>query len=163
LGAAPPLTSPHQKERVALMKVDGGCHCGNVRYEAEVDSARVVICHCTDCQTLSGSTFRTVVQTIPGTFKLLAGAPTVYVKTGESGNKREQAFCPRCGSPIYSAPAGGEVKAVGLRVGTIRQRDQLVPSDQYWHRSSQVWLRDLPAIPRTEKQPVFSATGTFRD
>jgi len=37
------------------MKVDGGCHCGNIRYEAEVDPANVVICHSTDCQRLSGS------------------------------------------------------------------------------------------------------------
>jgi len=36
------------------MKVDGGRHCGNIRYEAEVDLANVVICHCTDCQTLTG-------------------------------------------------------------------------------------------------------------
>jgi hypothetical protein len=34
------------------MKIDGSCHCGYVRYQAEVDPAQVEICHCTDCQTL---------------------------------------------------------------------------------------------------------------
>jgi hypothetical protein len=145
------------------MKIDGACHCGSIRYEAEVDPARVVICHCTDCQTLSGSAFRTVVQTKPGTFKLLSGTPKVYVKTGESGNEREQTFCPDCGTPIYSGPVGTDVKAVGLRVGTIRQRDQLVPSDQYWFRSSQAWLAGLPSTKKREKQPVFDAKGTFGD
>src|SRR5262245_46377981 len=106
------------------MKVEGACHCGSIRYEAEVDAAKVVICHCTDCQTLSGSAFRTVVPTEEGTFRLLAGAPRVYVKTGESGNRREQAFCPECGTPIYSGPDGGGGKVVGLRVGTIHQRDR---------------------------------------
>ena len=53
------------------MKVDGACHCGHIRYEAEVDPAIVVICHCTDCQTLSGSAFRTVVPTLAGSFRLL--------------------------------------------------------------------------------------------
>ena len=86
------------------MRVDGECHCGLVRYEAEVDPAKVIICHRTDCQTLSGSAFRTVVQAEPGSFRLIAGAPKVYVKTGESGNRREQTFCPDCGTPIYSAP-----------------------------------------------------------
>jgi hypothetical protein len=100
------------------MKVDGGCHCGNIRYEAEVDPEGVVICHCTDCQTLSGSAFRTVVPTIEGTFRLLSGVPKLYVKAGESGNKREQTFCPECGTPIYSAPEGAGSKVVGLRVGT---------------------------------------------
>ncbi len=145
------------------MKVDGGCHCGNIRYEADVDPTKVVICHCTDCQTLSGSAFRTVAPTEAGTFRLLSGAPKIYVKTGESGNQREQAFCPDCGTPIYSAPPDGGPKVVGLRVGTLRQRDQLVPTDQFWFRSSQVWLQRLPILKKTEKQPVFDATGRFGD
>ena len=45
------------------MKIDGGCHCGYIAYEAEVDPDKVRICHCTDCQTLSGSAFRTVAFT----------------------------------------------------------------------------------------------------
>ena len=109
------------------MKVDGICHCGNIRYEAEVDLAKVVICHCTDCQTLSGSAFRTVVLTNEGTFRLLSGEPKVYVKVGDSGNKREQTFCPDCGSPIYSATVEDGAKVVSLRVGTLRQRAELVP------------------------------------
>ena len=40
------------------MKIDGGCHCGNIAYRAEVDPGMVGICHCTDCQTLTGSAFR---------------------------------------------------------------------------------------------------------
>jgi hypothetical protein len=143
------------------MKVDGGCHCGHIRYEAEVDPAKVVICHCTDCQPLSGSAFRTVVPTSEGTFKLLSGEPKVYVKTGESGNKRVQTFCPDCGSPIYSGPVGDGAKVVGLRVGTIRQREQLIPRDQYWFRSAQGWLADLVRIGKREKQPVFDPKGGF--
>ena len=145
------------------MKVDGGCHCGNIRYEAEVDPARVVICHCTDCQTLSGSAFRTVVSTREGSFRLLSGAPKVYVRTAESGNQREQTFCPDCGTPLYSAPVGGGAETVGLRVGTVRQRDQLIPSSQFWFRSSQTWLQRLSMMKKTEKQPVFDAKGGFGD
>ena len=143
------------------MKVDGGCHCGNIRYEAEVDPATVVICHCTDCQTLSGSAFRTVVPTKQGSFRLLSGVPKVYVKTGESGNRREQTFCPNCGTPIYSGPVGDGAKVVSLRVGTVRQRDQMVPTDQYWFRSAQAWLSTLPTIKRRETQPVFDPRGGF--
>ena len=31
------------------MKIDGGCHCGHISFEAEIDSEKVVACHCTDC------------------------------------------------------------------------------------------------------------------
>ena len=145
------------------MMVDGACHCSNIQYEAEVDPAKVVICHCTDCQTLSGSAFRTVVQTEPGRFKLLRGTPKVYIKTGDSGNEREQTFCPDCGTPIYSAPPGAGAKAVSLRVGSIRQRAELIPSDQYWFRSAQGWLRDLSKINKRNTQPVFDPGSSFGD
>jgi hypothetical protein len=29
------------------MKIDGGCHCGRVTYEAEIDPDKAAICHCT--------------------------------------------------------------------------------------------------------------------
>ncbi len=143
------------------MKIDGACHCGQIRYAAEVDPAKVVICHCTDCQTLSGSAFRTVVPTEANSFRLLAGKPKVYVKTGESGNQREQTFCGHCGSPIYAGPIGASAAVVSLRVGTITQRDQLVPGDQYWFRSSLGWLADMHATKKRDKQPVFDAKGSF--
>jgi hypothetical protein len=101
------------------------------------------------------------VPTIAGTFKLLAGTPKVYVKTGESGNKREQTFCYQCGTPIYSAPVGAGPRVVGLRVGTIHQRDHLIPSDQFWGRSSQAWLQTLSVISKREKQPAFDSNGGF--
>jgi hypothetical protein len=145
------------------MKVDGGCHCGKIRFEAEVDPAKVLICHCTDCQTLSGSAFRTVAPTNENTFKLLFGTLKVYVKTGDSGNKREQSFCPDCGTPIYSAPVGDGPKVVFLRVGAVRQRDQLIPRDQFWFRSSQKWLQTLTTMTNKETQPVFDKTGRVRN
>jgi hypothetical protein len=134
------------------MKIDGRCHCGYIRYEAEIDPDNVGICHCTDCQTLSGSAFRTVVPSVKGSFKLVAGELNIYVKTGESGNKRPQSFCPRCGTPIYSTSAGDDPKVHSIRLGTVLQRDQLPPKTQYWFRSAQPWMRDLIPVPRIEKQ-----------
>jgi hypothetical protein len=125
------------------MKIDGCCHCGYISYEAQIDPEKVVICHCTDCQTLSGSAFRTVALTHENAFRLLSGKPKVYVKTGESGTKRVQSFCPECGTPIYSSTIVDGPKVYGVRVGTSRQRDQLVPKTQLWCRSSQRWLADL--------------------
>jgi hypothetical protein len=141
------------------MKIDGHCHCGYITYEAEIDPEKVMICHCSDCQTLSGSAFRTVVLTHQDTFKLLSGELKIYVKTGESGTKRPQSFCPECGTPIFSNTMGDGPKVHAIRVGTTRQRDQLVPKLQLWCRSSQGWLHDLGSIAKMEKQPVFDQRG----
>jgi hypothetical protein len=145
------------------MKIDGRCHCGYISYEAEIEPEKVVICHCTDCQTLSGSAFRTVALTRENAFRILSGEPKIYVKTGEGGTKRVQSFCPECGTPIYSCTIGDGPKVYGVRVGTARQRDQLVPKIQLWCRSSQRWLADLGAAPQIETQPSFDRNGRMLD
>lgn len=141
------------------MKIDGGCHCGYITYEAEVDPAKAMICHCTDCQTLSGSAFRSVVFTREDSFTLRSGKLKIYTKTGESGTPRPQSFCPECGTPIYSTTVGDGPKVHSIRLGTVRQRAQLIPTMQLWFRSSQRWVCDIGTIPRTETQPVFSGSG----
>ena len=65
------------------MKIDGGCHCGYITYEAVIDADKTLICHRTDCQTLSGSAFRVVTYTREDAFKLLSGKLKMYVKTSE--------------------------------------------------------------------------------
>jgi hypothetical protein len=134
------------------MKIDGACHCGFITFEAEVDPEKVAVCHCADCQTLSGAPYRASIPTAPDKFRLLSGEPTIYVKTAESGNKRVQAFCPRCGSPIYATAFDDPTAILNIRVGIIRQRDQLVPKRQVWGRSRQSWVDNLASILRLEKQ-----------
>ena len=134
------------------MKINGGCHCGYISYEAEIDPDKIVVCHCTDCQTLSGSPFRWVAPTRESTFKLQSGELKIYVKTAESGAKRAQSFCPECGTPIYATSAEGEPKFHGLRVGSISQRDKLLPKSQMWARSEQGWVADLNSVPKVERR-----------
>ncbi len=135
------------------MKIDGGCHCGAITYEAEADPEKVVICHCTDCQTMSGSAFRVVVPVAEADFKLLSGAPKTYVKIAESGNKRAQVFCPECSSALYATSVGDDgPKVLGLRTATARQRDQLTPKKQIWFRSAQHWVTDIDAVAKVETQ-----------
>jgi hypothetical protein len=126
------------------MRVTGSCHCGRITIRAEVDPERARICHCTDCQKLSGSAFRVVLP--EADFEILTGEPRIYVKTAESGNARQQAFCSDCGTPIYATSVGGAPRTIGIRAGILNQRDRLVPRRQYWVRSALGWLPELPGL-----------------
>ena len=57
------------------MEIDGHCHCGRISFEAEVDPNAVTICHCTDCQTLTGSAFRANISAPAVRFVLRSGTP----------------------------------------------------------------------------------------
>jgi hypothetical protein len=134
------------------MKVEGRCHCGAISYEADVDPERVTICHCTDCQALTGTAFRVTVPAPRETFVLRTGTPKLYVKTtADSGNLRIQAFCDNCGTPIYAA-AAHNAETYGLRVGALAQRAQLAPRRQIWCRSALPWSMDVEDLPRAQKE-----------
>ena len=75
----------------------------------------------------------------------MTGQPAIYIKTtAESGNPRALAFCPKCGSPVYSTtPGDGPQASYMVRVGILRQRDQLIPKRQIWFRSARPWVTEL--------------------
>jgi hypothetical protein len=133
------------------MKIDGGCHCGYIRYEAEIDPANVGVCHCTDCQTLTGSAFSTFVFAGRDSFRMLGGKPKIYVKTAESGNRRAQGFCPECGTRIYASADAPDPERFNLRVGTIKQRRELRPQSQIWCRSALPWVMELASVKQVPK------------
>ncbi len=134
------------------MRIDGSCHCGFITFEGEIDPEKVSICHCTDCQVSTGSAFRVNVPVPGSTFRLKSGEPAIYVKTtAESGNHREQAFCPKCGSPLYSTNPGPAKQAFMVRVGLLTQRDRLAPKFQNWARSALPWVNDIASLRRNEK------------
>ena len=133
------------------MNVKGKCHCGAITYRAVVDPNKVSLCHCTDCQLLSGSAYRVSVLAPRSTFELLTGQPKIYVKTAESGTKRAHAFCPDCGTPVYSA-AIADTPAYSLRVGCLEQRAELPPRRQIWCRSAVPWSAELTELPQLPRQ-----------
>ena len=128
------------------MQIDGQCHCGRVTYQAEIDPAKVSICHCTDCQNLTGSPYRVTVICSAAQVRMTGAAPKVYPKQGDNGRTRFQHFCEACGSPLFSSGEGG-TDDWGIRWGSIRQRDRLKPARQIWCRSAVPWINDVGELP----------------
>ena len=126
------------------MKIDAACHCGAVRYEAEVDPRRVIICHCTDCQAISGAPYRVNVLALASNVRM-TGEPKTYVKTGGSGDPVVTAFCGVCGTALYSCK-GDPPEVLALRLGAIRQRAELTPAAQGFCASALAWAMDITGV-----------------
>ena len=133
------------------IQIDGACHCGRVTYQAEVDPDRVVICHCTDCQTISGAPYRVNVPVLSDRFRL-RGEPKTYVKQGDSGDEVTTAFCPDCGAALYSSK-GEKPAFLNLRLGAVKQRARLAPKAQGFCRSALPWAMDITGVRRLPDTP----------
>ena len=125
------------------MRITGGCFCKKIRYTATIDPKTVTICHCTDCQINSGTAYGVVVGVINEEFILEDGKLTYFEKIADSGARRSLAFCSTCGTRIYAKPADGKPGRFGIRVGTVDQRESLIPRQQTFFNSALDWVTDI--------------------
>lgn len=135
------------------MKIEGGCHCGAIAYEAEVEPGSITVCHCEDCQVQSGSAFRANIAAPATSFRVVRGTPRTYVKTAASGNQRILAFCEVCGTSLYAC-ALKDATSYSLRTGTVKQRHQLgTPQRQIWTARKHDWVALPESVTPFERQP----------
>ncbi len=120
------------------IQVNGECHCGKIEIKATVKLSEVRACHCTDCQQMSGAPLR-AIAVAPAEKIKIKGIPKEYIKIGDSGNKRIQAFCSDCGTQLFATDM--ERRLYNLRTGFLEQKNQLVPRAHVFTQSSISWIK----------------------
>jgi hypothetical protein len=80
---------------------EGGCLCGDIRYEAIAEPVRVSICHCTFCQRFTGSAFLVEPIFRKEDIVFSGSAPRTYDHRSDGSGKRVTLnFCGRCGTTL---------------------------------------------------------------
>lgn len=96
-----------------MQKYTGGCHCGKVRFEVDMDLGEVVSCNCSMC-----SKRGSLLAFVPAeNFKLISGEGDL---TDYQFNKKviHHLFCSTCGILSFgrgAGPDGKEMVAVNVR------------------------------------------------
>lgn len=104
-------------QRMTTMHIDGQCHCGEITFEAEIDPETVSVCHCTDCQTLTGSPFRVTAVCSGAEVRLTAGTPRIYGKRGDNGRMRFSSTFAPTAVPRCSRAATATRRTIGASAG----------------------------------------------
>src|SRR5690348_614242 len=103
------------------MKIEGGCHCGTVRFEAEVGQAPVpaLDCNCSVCR-MTGFLH---VMVPHAAFELLTGRDALSSYRFGSG-AAEHLFCRRCGVKSFYQPRS-HPEAWSLNANCLDERLEL--------------------------------------
>lgn len=127
-------------------KIQGGCLCGQVRYQVPQEPLQTVLCHCKNCQRQAGSAF-SVVAVYQRNDVELEGKLRTFEDVGSSGQTVFRKFCPQCGSPILTdTPEAQAQDIIFIKAGSLDDTNALHPSVHYWASSKQNWLSLEPEL-----------------
>jgi hypothetical protein len=136
-------------------ELTGGCLCGAVRYVIrEGMRLNPYACHCTDCQSRTGSAFSEHMLFAATDIKVTGELDTGEF-TSPSGAHSRIYGCAKCKARIYAVSDAREGFA-SLRCGTLDNSAEFVPAAHIWVKSKQPWIVLPPDATVMDEQPRTS-------
>jgi hypothetical protein len=122
---------------------EGGCHCGAVRFRAVGPLRQILICHCSDCLKITGTSWGASAVHADH-FTLLTDAGLRWYR---SSSWAERGFCTTCGSQMFYRR--DDLPLVSIAPGAFDDGDMLTVSGQIYADSHPSWGpvgNDLPDL-----------------
>ncbi len=123
-----------------MTALTGGCACGEVRYRLTAPPMFVHCCHCTSCQTETGSAFVINALIEGDRVETLAGAPDPVMTPSESGRGQQVWRCPKCRVALWSNYGGADDRLRFVRVGALDTPAECPPDIHIYTRSKLPWV-----------------------
>ena len=134
------------------MLVAGGCTCGRVRYEVEIEDHDAYLCHCRMCQRSSGNV-SLAMKGVKRAHVRWQGEPDYY----QSSPFAYRGFCARCGTSLTFEYTDGSSDNMDLIVGTFDDPEPFVPKHHFGAESMhRAWLNTegLPEMRSEDYAPL---------
>ena len=96
------------------------------------------LCHCAACKKRTGSSFGVAVF-YSCDHVVVAGASTVYERTGESGKQIAFHFCPACGATVYWLPEF-RPGSIAIALGAFDDQTGLAPTQSVYEHRRDRWI-----------------------
>lgn len=131
----------------------GSCHCGDIRFEVELDASSGTHCNCTICT--KTAILGAIVK--PSAFKLLSSTDkSTYYEWG--GKVAKRYFCKTCGIHVYGSgfleQIGGDF--VSINMHCIDGLDPAQVKKGYWDGRHNNWMAGM----RDKPWPIEAQNGS---
>lgn len=129
-----------------MARIEGGCHCGAVRYAISGKPEASMICHCRTCRAVSGAPILAWISVAGDAFEITRGHSKEYVSS--DGVRRQ--FCGRCGAQLTYARIDDQ--GVDVTTASLDDPDAFPPTHHSWLSHDISWLEfgdGLPTFPES--------------
>lgn len=129
--------------------LEGGCHCGAIRYQVSGDAITHALCHCTDCRRTSGSPMVGWTMYPSDAVKITKGNPKIYIS---SQNARRH-FCENCGTGLFYINEVILPGIIDIQSATYDNPDA-VPAKAHIQVTERIgWMKTAHELPVFERFP----------
>jgi len=129
--------------------LEGGCHCGAVRFRMPEQAAFSTVCNCSDCRGQSGAPVLAWAM-IAARETNVTGEVKVY-HSSETGRR---SFCPKCGTGLFFT--NGQLRDMGMmqvRIAALDKPEAIAPVLQVQMAEQIGWMARLGELPSCERFP----------
>jgi hypothetical protein len=132
------------------MKLEGGCYCGALRYQAEGEPMMQAQCHCRECQYITGGAPNMFIAMPIAGHRYTKGEPKSFARSDLEGAVTRE-FCADCGTHVATKPP--RFAAVIVKVGTLDDPGQFAPKMAIYTLDTQPFHTIPEGIPAFERLP----------
>jgi hypothetical protein len=124
-------------------RIEGGCTCGEVRYEVLSTPLVVHCCHCRWCQRQTGTAFALNALIEAEHVRVTKGDVEILPVSSPSGRGQTIARCQSCRIAVWSNYHMGGLRDFirFIRVGTLDSPDLMPPDVHIFTSTKQPWFR----------------------
>ena len=112
---------------------DGGCHCGAIRFRVQGPLRQILMCHCSDCLKISGTSWGASAARAENLDWLTEARPRWY----RSSDWAERGFCSECGSQMFYRM--DDRPLISIAPGAVDSSEMLSVAGQIFRSSHPAW------------------------
>lgn len=131
-------------------RLEGGCQCGQVRYQVTGEPVMAAICHCSMCRRAHAAPAVAWAMYPESQIQFTQGQAKSYASSAEA----QRHFCGECGTQI-SFTASFLPGLVDIAIGSLDKPESVQPTLHYWYSRHLAWAEFADKLPRHDELPPF--------
>jgi hypothetical protein len=129
--------------------LEGGCHCGAIRYWVRGEPVHSALCHCVDCRRHAGAPMVCWTLFANDDFAVTRGEAKIYASS-EHGRRH---FCADCGTGLFYTSETIFPGQTDVQTATLDDPNALPARAQIQTADRIGWMKDIDSLPQFERYP----------